>query len=157
MRSRSTCLAMALLCTSPAIAAPDTIITDQTQIDQFLKEPDTKIFNLTVPANWKNTRVYIEVGTQITGGCSYSSPMQPAAGESLISMEMAVNRHSCRSLVVEGSPDQPYWERLKEIFRSYPHTEATSSGPETTLYTPPSRPSAEAQAPQRKKSRPSAR
>ncbi len=105
-----------ICCFSQSFAGgpPSQIISDPKAISAFLKSPGTKIYDLTVPKDWKNPRQYLEIGQPVPGGgCRFSHPSQLSQGGNSIMVEMAGDKTACKSLMLEGSPDDATFERIR--------------------------------------------
>jgi len=102
---------------SAAASPSDQQITDPAEIEAFLKSPGTKSLNVPDPRGWKTYRKYIQVGTKnAQGGCEYSSRMQTSRPLRQVSVEIAVDRTSCKSLILEGEPDDMTWNAVQNFF-----------------------------------------
>lgn len=122
------CLFVAIIAFSMAGAAlavePDEIITDPVQIEIFLKSPNTKVLSVAEPKSWKSYRKYIQVGKRDErGGCIYASTLTTTGPIRLVSTEIAHDAYTCRSLILEGEPDDSTWDSIMNFFKGLKNRE----------------------------------
>ena len=80
----------------------DIEITDESSIEVFLKRPGITNFNYPEVKNWKHSRKYIQVGQKLTdGSCRFSDELVSNGSDPTVKIELAVDRKSCESLILE--------------------------------------------------------
>ena len=113
---RLKCLVLIFCCPGFVFAGTASkIISDEIEIQDFIKNPNTKIYDLTVPPHWSSVRKYIEVGQKISGGgCTFSNNGVLDKGNYQVIVEIAGDKSSCKSLMLEGYTDKITWNRIRE-------------------------------------------
>jgi hypothetical protein len=99
-----------------AWAEKDSEIDSTSQIQSFLNSPGVQNFNYPDPKNWKSYRKYIQIGTRMPdGSCQYHYESTVPSNQPFIQKEIAVDRVGCRSLMLEGVPDDATLNQWKQI------------------------------------------
>jgi hypothetical protein len=98
----------------PAWAENDPEIDNPGQISAFLASPTVHDFHYPDPKNWKSFRKYIQIGTIMpNGACRMGQEPVGDGTQPFMQIEIAVDRLNCKSLILEGIPDEATWQRWK--------------------------------------------
>ncbi|KFG96146.1 hypothetical protein GQ56_0116170 [Burkholderia paludis] len=109
-------LALMAVLSLHAWAEKDPEIDSPGQIQSFLNSPGVTDFHYPDPKTWKSYRKYIQIGTRMPdGSCQYHYESTGSSNQTLIQKEIAVDRAGCRSLMLEGVPDDATLNRWKQI------------------------------------------
>lgn len=127
-------LALASILSLNAWAEKDSEIDSPSQIQSFLSSPGVQNFNYPDPKHWKSYRKYIQVGTRMPdGSCQYHYESTVPSDQPFIQKEIAVDRAGCRSLMLEGVPDDAtlnQWKQIQQVIHKGAKQQETS-GPNT--------------------------
>lgn len=124
-------------------ASADTFTSDEIQIQGFLSDPLTRVFEDTAPSPiaWQSHRRYLQQGTHIAGGCRFSNAGTNPDGKSIVIREIAVNRYSCQSLVFEGiltergeKAAKIYFDSSRKLGLTQQNADPSESGVSATAY-----------------------
>jgi hypothetical protein len=108
--------ALALFFVTHAWAGKDPEISSDSQIRSFLGSPGVQNFNYPDPTHWKSYRKYIQLGTWMPdGSCRYRYESISSSKQAFVRKAIAVDRAGCRSLMLEGVPDDATLAQWKQI------------------------------------------
>lgn len=82
------------------------------KVESFLAAPTTRILS-DDGLDWENKREYLEYGTKTSTGCSYEVQNKSNPNDQVVTVELAVDRKNCISLVREGTPSEAHWKLLQ--------------------------------------------
>jgi hypothetical protein len=103
-------------------AEKDPEIDSASQIQSFLNSPGVRNFNYPDPKHWKSYRKYLQLGTRMPdGSCQYHYESAGPATQASVQIEIAVDRTGCRSLMLEGVPDDvtlDQWKQIQQAMRA---------------------------------------
>ncbi|WP_322054930.1 hypothetical protein [Paraburkholderia bannensis] len=104
-------------------AQQDPQIDNPGQISAFLSSPGVKNFDYPDPKTWKSFRKYIQIGTKMPdGSCRLTFDRTTPSDQPFIQKEIAVDRAGCRSLMLEGVPDDATeyrWQKMQEVIHQH--------------------------------------
>lgn len=117
-RAISVCVVLAAILTACGGSSGSTALrlepetAQDPKVEVFLNAPTTHIL-ADDGIDWESKREYLEYGIKTATGCRFQGRSISHPGDRIVTVELAVDRENCMSLVREGTPSEAHWKLLQ--------------------------------------------